>query len=223
MRFSRNAAAKTSMSVFRKDNRIESSLCNHYKNKILARKRPDSRKTEVCKFFLQGSCTKPNCSYSHISRSNRFSVCQEFLQNKFCPRGSNCLFRHITNASKKNHDLPSQPTNTQRIQSFKLTRNLNISPKFAKADSKSAKEKKSCVTGNTNTSESSDLIVHLEKSKAHPKNESSNNSNCFLLLDVTKNEDNDGLESSLIDSPMSLLDDILDSKTHSILPDFIRR
>ena len=112
--------------LFKKDNRTLRDTVISISGKkfyTVRKKPPDSRKTEVCKYFLEGKCTKPHCPYSHIARSNRFSVCQEFLLNKFCPRGSKCVQRHVTNASKR-------PSSSQSKHIWNRASSLNKSQKM---------------------------------------------------------------------------------------------
>jgi len=57
----------------------------------------------VCYHFLKGACNNENCPYSHVKVSSKAAICEAFLKG-YCPEGQNCKLLH-----------------TDECQEFKLT------------------------------------------------------------------------------------------------------
>ncbi len=55
--------------------------------------------TEICKYFLKGTCTKGNnCQYKHTT-TDKEVVCKHWLRG-LCKKGDNCEFLHEYDLSK---------------------------------------------------------------------------------------------------------------------------
>ncbi len=48
----------------------------------------------VCKFFLEGVCTKDNCPYRHVKVNDDAGICPDFVKG-FCPKADKCTKRHV--------------------------------------------------------------------------------------------------------------------------------
>ncbi|KAL4485397.1 hypothetical protein ABPG72_008265 [Tetrahymena utriculariae] len=68
----------------------------------------DQEKTRICRYFLQGSCTKgEECKFLHQKSEGEAQpkkVCYNFQNNGFCKMGDKCKFSH-DDASKVNADI----------------------------------------------------------------------------------------------------------------------
>ena len=73
----------------------------------------------VCKYYLEGVCSRDFCPYRHVKVSDSAEICQDFLKG-FCPLSENCMKRH------ENQIKPRTSTSAGTGNNSKESENKNL-------------------------------------------------------------------------------------------------